>query len=127
MSGSFIFIKKGWLKKMECINLKKKAIVEVDINGKECELSLDLASIDHFQKANKIGISEALERMQKNDFSMIYSLICSLIKDKKSKRILGRKFFDDYDELDLITQLYPAIEELVINNTPKAKQDSEKK
>ena len=63
---------------MEIINLANRKEVEVNINGKECVMSLALKNINHFQESNKIGLQQALEKMQSGDLEMILKLISSL-------------------------------------------------
>ena len=112
---------------MEIINLANRKQVEVNINGTECVVSLTVKNISHFQENNKIGLPKALEKMEKGDLGMILKLIYSMVSDKKTGRVLGRKFFKDYDEMGIIQALSPVITELINEDMPKAKSESEKK
>ncbi|EOR27461.1 hypothetical protein A500_04466 [Clostridium sartagoforme AAU1] len=112
---------------MEIINLANKKEVEVNINGKECIVSLTLKNITHFQDTNKIGLQEGLEKMQKGDLEMILKLIYSMVSDKNTGRVLGAKFFKDYDEMGIIQSLSPVITELINKEMPEAKSETEKK
>ena len=112
---------------MEIINLANRKEVEVNINGNECVISLTVKNITHFQENNKIGLPKALDRMQKGDLGMILRLIYSMVSDKKTGRVLGRKFFKDYDEMGIIQALTPIIKELTNEDMPKAKKEVEKK
>lgn len=112
---------------MEIINLSNRKEVEVSINEKECIVSLSLKNINHFQEGNKVGLQQALEKMQKGDLEMILKLIYSMVSDKKTGKVLGSKFFKDYDEMDIIQALSPIITELISKEMPIAKGNSEKK
>ena len=112
---------------MEIINLANRKEVEVNINGTECIVSLTLKNINHFQENTKIGMQKALEKLQKGDLKMILKLIYSMVSDKKTGRVLGYKFFKEFDEMDTIKALQPIIEELINKDMPQAKNNSEKK
>ena len=112
---------------MEIINLANRKEVEVNINGTECVMSLALKNINHFQESNKIGLQQALEKMQKGDLEMILKLIYSMVSNKKSGKVLGAKFFKDFDELSIIETLSPIVTELINKEMPEAKNNSEKK
>lgn len=112
---------------MEIINLANRKEVEVNINGRECIMSLALKNISHFQENNKIGLQSALEKMQQGDLEMILKLIYSIVSDKKTGRVLGAKFFKEFDELEIIEALTPIMEKLLDKEMPKAKSEAEKK
>ena len=112
---------------MEIINLASKKEVEVNINGTECVVSLTLKNIQHFQQSNKIGLQKALDKFKNGDLNLILKLIYSMVSDKKTGRILGYKFFKDFDELGIIQALQPIIERLISEEMPEAKTTSEKK
>ncbi len=112
---------------MEIINLANRKEVEVNINGTECVVSLTVKNIQHFQDNNKMGLQKSLDKMKKGDLGTILKLIYSMVSDKETGRVLGRKFFKDYDELSIIKALSPVIEELINGDMPKAKSNSEKK
>lgn len=112
---------------MEIINLANRKEVEVNINGRECVMSLALKNISHFQDSNKIGLQSALEKMQQGDLEMILKLIYSMVSDKKTGRVLGAKFFKEFDELEIIEALSPVLTELLNKDMPEAKSESEKK
>lgn len=112
---------------MEIINLSNRKQIELNINGKECVMSLALKNIQHFQDANKIGLQKALDKMQNGDLTVILLLIYSMISDKKTGKVLGEKFFKDFDELELIEALSPALQTLISKEMPEAKNNSEKK
>lgn len=113
---------------MEIINLATKKEVEVLLNGKECIVSFTVKNINHFQESNnKLGIQVALEKMQNGDLEMILKLIYSMVSDKKTGKVLGQKFFKDYDEMGIIQALSPVITELINKEMPEAKSESEKK
>ena len=50
-----------------------------------------------------------------------------MVSDKKTRKVLGAKFFKDYDELGIIEALSPAMMELLNKEMPEAKNTSEKK
>lgn len=111
---------------MEMINLANKKIAEVNINGKECIVSLAIKNIQHFQDNNKMPLQKALEEMKNENLEIILNLIYSLVSDKKTKRVLGRKFFEQFDEFQLIGALTPVLNELLATELPQAKSKSEK-
>ena len=112
---------------MEIINLASKKEVEVNINGTECVVSLTLKNIQHFQQSNKLGLQKALDKMQKGDLKIILKLIYSMVSEKKTGRILGYKFFKDFDEIEIIKALEPIVMKLLNEEMPQAKNESEKK
>lgn len=112
---------------MEIINLANRKEVEVNINGTECVVSLTTKNITHFQENNKIGLPKALEKVQKGDLGAVLKLIYSMVSDKKSGRVLGRKFFKDYDEIGIIKAFTPIIQKLIDEEMPQAKNETEKK
>lgn len=112
---------------MEIINLANRKEVEVNINGRECVMSLAIKNINHFQDSNKIGLQSALEKMQQGDLEMILKLIYSIVSDKKTGRVLGAKFFKEFDELEIIEALSPVLTELLNKDMPTAKNEAEKK
>lgn len=112
---------------MEIINLANRKEVEVNINGTECVMSLALKNINHFQEANKIGLQQALEKMQSGDLEMILKLIYSMVSNKKSGKVMGEKFFKDFDELSIVEALSPIVTELLNKDMPEAKNETEKK
>ena len=90
-------------------------------------MSLSLKNIQHFQDSNKIGLQSALEKMQQGDLEMILKLIYSMVSDKKTGRVLGAKFFKEFDELEIIEALSPVLTELLNKDMPTAKNEAEKK
>ena len=112
---------------MEIINLANRREVEVNINGRECIVSLSLKNISHFQESNKIGLQKALEKMKNGDLRMILKLIYSMVSDKKTGKILGRRFFNEFDELSIVEAISPIVTELLDKDMPEAKSQSEKK
>lgn len=109
------------------INLATRKQAEVLLNDKECVISFTLKNIEHFQDNNKISMTNALDEMQKGNLSMILKLIYSMVSDKKTGRILGSKFFKDFDEMSIIENLSPVVTELLSKEMPEAKNNSEKK
>ncbi|MBD7914211.1 hypothetical protein H9660_03540 [Clostridium sp. Sa3CUN1] len=112
---------------MEIINLANRKEVEVNINGTECVISLAIKNINHFQESSKIGLQKALDKMKKGDLNIILKLIYSMVSEKKTGRILGYKFFKDFDEVEIIKELQPIIMELLNKDMPQAKNETEKK
>lgn len=112
---------------MEIINLANRKEVEICINGTECVMSLALKNINHFQESNKIGLQQALEKMQSGDLEMILKLIYSMVSNKKSGKVMGEKFFKDFDELSIVEALSPIVAELLNKDMPEAKNETEKK
>lgn len=112
---------------MEVINLSNRKEVEVNINGTECVVSLAVKNINHFQENNKIGFQKALKKMKKGDLSTILKLIYSMVSDKKTGKVLGYKFFKDFDEMEIMKALQPVLMKLLNEDMPKAKNEAEKK
>lgn len=112
---------------MEIINLANRKEVEVKINGRDCIMSLAMKNISHFQESNKMGLQEALEKMEQGDLEIILKLIYSMVSDAKTKKVLGSKFFKDFDELQIIEALSPVVTKLLNKDMPEAKDESEKK
>ena len=112
---------------MEIINLSSRKQIEMNINGKECVMSLALKNIQHFQDSNKIGLQQALDKMQNGDITVMLTLIYSMISDKKTGKILGAKFFKDFDEIEIIEALSPSLQTLFNKEMPEAKNEAEKK
>ena len=111
---------------MEVINLSKKVIVPIMLNGMECICVLDSTSIEHYQRNNKIGFLRGLQAIEKNEISGIRKLVGSIVREKKTNRILGEKYFKEYDPMQIVTVFTPIIKQLM-PNLPTAKNDSEKK
>lgn len=111
---------------MEVINLSKKVIVPILLNGLECVCILDNTTIDHYQRVNKIGFLKGLELMEKNEFRGVKKLIGSIVREKKSNRILGEKYFNQFNDFEIVSVFTPIIKEL-LPNLPEAKEESEKK
>lgn len=112
---------------MNSIHLGKKKIVELTINDMECVAVLDNYSIDHFQKNNKKGLLSALEDMKKENITVIIQLLGSMIREKKSGRIIGTGYLKQFDTFDIISNLTPVLIELFPDNLPEASSKSEKK
>lgn len=112
---------------MEIVNLSNRKQIELNINGKDCVMSLSLKNIQHFQDSNKCGLQKALEKMQQGDLEIILKLIYSMVSDAKTGKVLGAKFFKAFDELEIMEALSPAMEKLLNNEMPTAKNNSEKK
>ncbi|MGG7058455.1 hypothetical protein ACQPUZ_09175 [Clostridium tertium] len=112
---------------MEIINLSNRKEVEVNINGNECIVSLSLKNITHFQENTKMGLQKALEKLKKGDLNIVLKLIYSMVSDKKTGRVLGYKFFKDFDEIEIVKALEPIILELINKDMPEAKNATEKK
>lgn len=112
---------------MQTIHLGKKKIVELNINGMDCVAVLDNYSIDHFQKNNKRGLLSALDSLKQEDITTIIQLLGSIIREKKTNKILGTKFLKQFDTLDIISGLFPVIVEIFPDNLPEPNDKSEKK
>lgn len=112
---------------MKPIYLKKKKVVLVDINNKKCVAALDDLAIDNFQRTNKMGFLNAMKKAEEGDVLVIKRLLASLIRDKKSGQPLGMAYFNQFDNVEVLTYLSPILEELFPDNLPKAKNEDEKK
>nr|DAG47427.1 MAG TPA: hypothetical protein [Caudoviricetes sp.] len=112
---------------MEKIHLGKKRIVELEINGRKCVAALDNYAIDHFQVTNKKGLLKALEDIQNHNMTSILTLLGSVIRDKKTNKPVGEKYFRQFDTMDIINSLMPVITELIPDNLPQAANEKEKK
>lgn len=115
------------------IQLKKKTIVPVEINGRECILTVDAESIDHFQRTNNIGLFKFYERVNnqkktgKMEITPILKLLGSMIRDAKTNKILGTTFLSQFDDMAVMQHLAPLLDEAFGDNLPEAKGESEKK
>ena len=112
---------------MQTIHLGKKKIIELNINGMDCVAVLDNYSIDHFQKNNKRGLLSALDSLKQEDMTTIIQLLGSIIREKKTNKILGAKYLKQFDTLDIIAGLFPVITEIFPDNLPEPSKNSEKK
>lgn len=111
---------------MEVVNLSKKKVVPILLNEMECVAVLDNTTIDHFQRANKIGFLKALEGMEQNEFGTIKKLAGSILREKSNSRILGTKYFNQFDDFELVAFITPVIKQL-LPNLPQAQGNTEKK
>ncbi len=114
------------------IQLRKKTVVPVEINERECYVTLDAEVIDHFQRTNNVGILQFYNRMKNSkngrmEITPILKLLGSMIKDANTNRILGTQFLSQFDDMDVLTHLAPLLEDVMSDNLPEAKTDDEKK
>lgn len=118
---------------MEVINLKKKSVVEIEINGKEFIVALDHYAINHFQKTNKKGllsIYSSLEKTKENgslDLETIIQLLGSMIRYKDTNKIVGTKWLEQFDSFSILEHLTPVLMKVLGANLPEADGESEKK
>ena len=118
---------------METIALKRKNVIPVEINGKECVAVLDNYTIDYFQRTNKIGLLkfyESVKEMEKTgniEVTPILKLLGAILRDKKTNNILGVKFLTQYDTFEVIEMLTPILHSVFKDNMPQAKNEKEKK
>ena len=111
---------------MEVINLSKKVVKPILLNGLECICVLDNTTIDHYQRVNKIGFLKDLELMEKNEIKGVKKLVGSIVREKKTNRILGEKYFNQFNDIQIGAVFTPIIKEL-LPNLPEPKEESEKK
>lgn len=108
---------------MEIINIGNRKQLEIEINGKSCVMSLSLKNISHFQDKNKIGLAQALEKIQKEqDLEIILKLIKSMISDAKTGKVVSESFWKDLDEISIIQALSPVMQELLEMNMPSSEK-----
>ena len=112
---------------MISMHLCKKRIVELNINGNDYIATLDNYAIDHFQKHNKKGLLKAIDELGHDNITVMIELLGSLIREKKTNRIVGVKFIRQFDVFDVITSLSPVLTELFAENLPQAEDESQKK
>ena len=116
---------------MQTIHLARKKVKRFILDGKELTLSIDVTSINHFQKANKKGFLKLLEELQnaQADGDMPFYQMLQLLGSctHYMGQPVGVEFFKEYDELEIISQLLPMLFELYGDNLPEAKDNSEKK
>ena len=112
---------------MKSIHLGKKKIVEFAMNDIEYIATLDNYAIDHFQKHNKKGLLSAMEEMKKENITVIIQLLGSMIREKKTNRIIGVNYLKQFDTFDILYALTPVLSELFPDNLPEASDNSEKK
>lgn len=115
------------------IHLKKKTVIPVEINDRECILTIDAETIDHFQRTNNVGMLKFYGRManqQKNgkiEVKPIIKLLGSIIRDANTNKILGTQFLSQFDDFSILQHLSPLLSEVFSDNMPMAKDESEKK
>lgn len=115
------------------IHLKKKTVIPVEINDRECILTIDAETIDHFQRTNNVGMLKFYERMSnqqktgKVEVKPIIKLLGSILRDAKTNKILGIQFLSQFDDFSIIQYLSPLLAEIFSDNMPIAKEESEKK
>lgn len=115
------------------IHLKKKTVIPVEINDRECILTIDAETIDHFQRTHNVGMLKFYERMAsqqkigKIEVKPIIKLLGSIIRDANTNKILGTQFLSQFDDLSVIQHLSPLLNEVFSDNMPAAKGDAEKK
>ena len=108
---------------MEIVNIGNRKQLEITINGKECIMSLSLKNISFFQEKYKIGLAEALQKIQKDqDLEIILKLIKSMISDAKTGKVVSEKFWNDMDELSIVQCLSPYMKELLSKDMPSSKK-----
>lgn len=112
---------------MESINLANKKQIEVILNGKEVVFELCAKNIDYLQTKTKKPLAKILEEVKKSNITMTLQLIYSMASDKKTGKILGEKFFKDFDDVSIIKNLTPIIQKLSETELPEAKDENEKK
>lgn len=118
---------------MEVINLKKKTVVEIEINGQEFVVALDHHAINHFQKTNKKGllsIYSSMEDAKKTgnlDLETIIELLGSMIRYKSNGKIVGAKWLEQFDSFAILEHLTPVLMKVLGANLPEADGESEKK
>lgn len=112
---------------MESINLANKKQIEVNLNGKEVIFELCAKNIDYLQTKTKKPLTKILEEIKGNNISMTLQLIYSMASDKKTGKILGERFFKDFDDMSIIQNLSPVIQKLSETELPEAKNENEKK
>ena len=112
---------------MISMHLGKKRIVELNINGVEYIATLDNYAIDHFQKHNKKGLLKAIDELGHDNITSMIELLGSLIREKKTNKIVGIEFVKQFDVFDTITHLSPVLTELFAENLPEATEEEQKK
>ena len=118
---------------MEVINLKKKNIVEININGEDFIVVLDHHSINHFQNTNKKGLLEFYKTIQNSqktgrlDLETIVQLLGSMIRYKHNNKIVGSRWLEQFDSFAVLEHLTPVLTKVMGENLPEAKDESEKK
>lgn len=109
------------------ITLGKRKEIDITLNDRECFMAFDTTSIDHFQDTTKMQLGKALEELQKEKISVMYKLIISMVKDKKTNKILGEKFFKNFNDFEVVNALREPLMELLMSELPEAKTEDEKK
>ena len=112
---------------MISMHLGKKRIVELNINGVEYIATLDNYAIDHFQKHNKKGLLKTIDELGHDNITSMIELLGSLIREKKTNKIVGIEFVKQFDVFDTITHLSPVLTELFAENLPEATEEEQKK
>lgn len=109
------------------ITLGKRKEIDIELNNKACFMALDTASIDYFQETTGKEFGKAIEDVQKGKIGVMYKLIISMVKDRRTNKILGEKFFSQFDDFEVVNALSQPLAELIGTEMPVAKNDDEKK
>lgn len=111
---------------MDVINIGKRKQEEFILNDREVVMSLAVKNIQDFQDKHG-SLTKALDEMKKENIEVILHLIYSMLSDKKTGKILGKKYVEQFDELELLNSLTPLVHQIVGTELPTAKTETEKK
>ncbi len=120
------------MSKVPTIHLPRKREKRFKLDDQEFSMSLDARAIDHFQKSRKKGFLKminVLAKKEKNgeyDLESLLHLLGACIKYSNGRSV-GVEFVRQFDEFVLVDELMPLLMELMPQDLPKAKEQSEKK
>lgn len=117
---------------MSKIVLLKSVIHRVEIDGAQYICTLDFVAVNHFQCVSKKGFLKVFEEI-KSDYEKgflpigLIDVLGSMIRKEGSINPVGRKFMDQFNPFEVLATFQPIIMDLLSENLPEAKGDSEKK
>lgn len=105
----------------------KKTIVDVEICGESYIATVDIKTITHFKKENKVGFLAATQSLAEMDDVMLIKLLGSVIRKSEKSEPVGVKFFNAFNPLAVVENLTPVLLEAMGTNMPEAESEEEKK
>lgn len=114
------------------IHLPRKREKRFKLGDQEFSMSLDARAIDCFQKSRKRGFLKVMSQLRKKekngeyDLESYLHLLGACIKYPNGRSV-GVEFIRQFDEWVLASELLPLLGELMTQDLPEAKQESEKK
>lgn len=113
-------------------NIKKMCTfakpVEVEIEDKTYDLTLDFGTAIDFQLETGEDIMKGFDRLSKSDLMALCQLLSVMLKDKETKEAVGMKFVRQIDILESMDYLTnKVLEAMGMSVLPADEQEKEKK